>query len=174
MNSLYHLASSCQQEKTSKRIYQAQLCGRRTYLPVHEQDLLLRLSDDRCCFRQCCICDMLVTDSIKGICRILKRYTFSTVPQGDIFFIFGVRSVFDGFSYNQIHQRCADGTAGLGNDNKARILCTDNGCRCTYQSRPHQRQPHMNGCPNNVEKVGTGSVMPLSVPATFEVKPVTK
>ena len=28
----------------------------------------------------------------------------------------------------------------------------------------------MNGSPNNVENVGTGSVIPLSVPASFAVK----
>ena len=32
----------------------------------------------------------------------------------------------------------------------------------------------MKGSPNKVEKVGTGSVMPCSVPATFDVKPVMK
>lgn len=32
----------------------------------------------------------------------------------------------------------------------------------------------MNGSPNRVEKVGCGSVMPRSVPASLEVKPVTK
>ena len=32
----------------------------------------------------------------------------------------------------------------------------------------------MKGSPNNVENVGTGSVIPLSVPANLDVKPVTK
>ena len=32
----------------------------------------------------------------------------------------------------------------------------------------------MKGSPNRVEKVGWGSVMPRSVPASLEVKPVTK
>ena len=32
----------------------------------------------------------------------------------------------------------------------------------------------MNGSPKRVEKVGIGSVMPCSVPATFDVNPVTK
>ena len=31
----------------------------------------------------------------------------------------------------------------------------------------------MNGSPNNVENVGNGSLMPLSVPATLDVNPVT-
>ena len=31
----------------------------------------------------------------------------------------------------------------------------------------------MNGSPNSVENVGTGSLMPISVPATLDVKPVT-
>ena len=31
-----------------------------------------------------------------------------------------------------------------------------------------------NSTPNKVENVGCGSVIPLSVPASFEVKPVTK
>ena len=32
----------------------------------------------------------------------------------------------------------------------------------------------MNGSPNSEENVGVGSLMPRSVPATFEVKPVMK
>ena len=32
----------------------------------------------------------------------------------------------------------------------------------------------MKGSPNRAEKVGTGSLMPSSVPATLEVKPLTK
>ena len=74
----------------------------------------------------------------KDSSRLIQKDKEGAVQKSNGFFGCGAGGVFNCFSDNAFDQRCADGSAGNGNDIETGMFCSDNGNRSDDKSAEHQ------------------------------------